>query len=62
MKRILHNINELTKSIEYKTQLIGRNQRLISGINSSRFSGTLLGFLLTMILIGLPVLYYKGGF
>lgn len=61
MKTIMNNIKEITESIEYKTQLIGRNQRLNSGINSTRITGMAIGFLLTLLLIGLPILYYKGG-
>jgi len=62
MKTIMNNIKELTRSIEYKTQLLGRNQRLISGINSTRLMGMIVGFILTIIIIGLPIIYYKGGF
>lgn len=62
MKTILNNIKEVTESIGYKTQLIGRNQRLTSGVNNTRITGIFIGFILTLIIIGLPVLYYKGGF
>ena len=62
MDRILNNIKNLTESVEYKTQLIGRNQRLLSGINDSRITGFFIGFLITLIIVGLPILYYKGGF
>ena len=58
----MNNIKELTRLIEYKTQLLGRNQRLISGINSTRLMGMIVGFILTIIIIGLPIIYYKGGF
>ena len=61
MKKVYEGIDKLTESIEYKTQLIGRNQRLLSGINHSRIKGIAMGFMLTFILIGLPLLYYKGG-
>lgn len=62
MKIILNNIRKVTESIEYKTQLIGRNQRLNSGVNSTRLTGMIIGFILTLLIIGLPILYYKGGF
>ncbi|RAP53088.1 MAG: tetrahydromethanopterin S-methyltransferase subunit F [Methanosphaera sp. rholeuAM270] len=62
MKSIINNIKEVTNSIEYKTQLIGRNQRLSSGVNNTRMTGMAIGFLLTVIIIGLPLLYFKGGF
>ncbi|WP_323737357.1 tetrahydromethanopterin S-methyltransferase subunit F [Methanosphaera sp. ISO3-F5] len=62
MKTIINNIKEVTESIEYKTQLIGRNQRLNSGVHDTRIRGMLIGFMLTVLLVGLPILYYKGGF
>ena len=61
MKKVYDAIGKLTESIEYKTQLIGRNQRILSGLNHSRLKGIMVGFILTFILIGLPILYYKGG-
>ena len=61
MKKVYEGIDKLTESIEYKTQLIGRNQRILSGLNHSRLKGIAMGFMLTFILIGLPLLYYKGG-
>ncbi len=62
MKNRLNNIKKLTESIEYKTQIISRNQRLISGVNNTRLTGILIGFILTIIIVGLPILFYKGGF
>lgn len=61
MKIILNNIKNLTESIEYKTQLIGRNQRLYSGVNNTRILGTVIGFLLTLLIVGIPILFYSGG-
>lgn len=62
MKIFLDNIKELTESIEYKTQIIGRNQRLFMGVNRTRIMGMVLGFIITIILVGIPIFYYKGGF
>ena len=62
MKTILNNIKQLTESIEYKTQLIGRNQRMTSGVNNTRITGIILGFIITMVLVGIPIIFYKGGF
>lgn len=62
MKDTLSNIKQLTESIEYKTQIIGRNQRLISGVNNTRIMGMLMGFLATIIIVGIPIFFYKGGF
>lgn len=61
MKTILKNIKLLRESVEYKTQLIGRNQRLIQGVESTRIQGILIGFIMTLIIVGIPILYYKGG-
>lgn len=61
MKIILNNIRNLTESIEYKTQLIGRNQRLRSGVNNTRILGIIIGFLLTLLIVGIPILFYSGG-
>lgn len=61
MKIILNNIKNLTEYIEYKTQLIGRNQRLYSGVNNNRILGMAIGFLLTLIIVGIPILFYSGG-
>lgn len=62
MKTILTNIKNLTESIEYKTQIIGRNQRLVSGVNNTRITGIAIGFIITIILVGVPIIFYKGGF
>lgn len=62
MNRLMNNIKALTESIEYKTQLIGRTQRLKSGVEHTRLKGILLGFIITMIIVAFPIIYYKGGF
>ena len=62
MKRSMSHIKELSKSIEYRTQLIGRNQRLITAINKTRFKGIMIGFLVTVFLVGFPIFLSKGGF
>lgn len=62
MDRILNNIRNLTESVEYKTQLLGRNQRLLSGVSDTQVSGFFIGFIITILIIGLPIIYFKGGF
>ncbi len=54
------DINKLVESIDYKTQLIGRNQRLQTAVKVTRLRGIIIGFLLTFIIIGIPILYYMG--
>lgn len=60
MKNTLNNIKKLTESIEYKTQIIGRNQRLISAVGNTRM-GIIIGFILTLIVVGIPIIFYSGG-
>ena len=55
------NITDLVNTIEYKTQLIGRNERLTSGLRETRLKGILIGFIITCIVVLLPIIYYKGG-
>lgn len=61
MKRNLEHINDLVNTIEYKTQLIGRDARLNSGIRATYIMGIIIGFIVTWIIIAVPILYYKGG-
>jgi len=61
MKKYIEHINDLTNTIEYKTQIIGRVERLNSGVRETRLKGILIGFIVTCVLILLPIIYYKGG-
>ncbi|RAP54059.1 MAG: tetrahydromethanopterin S-methyltransferase subunit F [Methanosphaera sp. rholeuAM130] len=61
MKKHMEHINDLTNTIGYKTQLIGRNHRLTAGVRATRLEGILIGFITTCIVILLPIIYYKGG-
>lgn len=60
MKFILDNMDDLIESIDYKSQLIGRKQRLIAGVEKTRYKGILIGFLVTLVIVGLPILWYGG--
>lgn len=54
------NIRGLRKAVEdikYSAQLIGREQRLFSGLNATRITGMVMGFLLAVILVGGPIAY-----
>ena len=62
MDKQLKNIKILVDSIGYKTQLIGRNQRLFRAVDQTRLWGILIGFLFVFVVIGIPAIYYKGGF
>lgn len=61
MNKILSNIKEDVSSIEYRTQLIGRNQRLTNALENTRIKGFLLGVVCTLLVILLPILIYNGG-
>ena len=61
MDQILGNISDLVEQIDYKTQLMGRKERLISGIENTRFQGMLTGFIIMFVFVAIPILYYKGG-
>jgi tetrahydromethanopterin S-methyltransferase subunit F len=50
---------KLIEDIRYRGQLIARNQKLDSGV-SSGFKGLVIGFVLAVIMIGLPIIV-KGG-
>ena len=60
MDDIISSIVSTVDKIDYKAQLIGRDQRLDSAVGSTRIMGILIGFIITMIVIGIPILYYGG--
>ncbi|MGZ7208695.1 MAG: tetrahydromethanopterin S-methyltransferase subunit F, partial [Methanobacterium sp.] len=45
------------EDVKYRTSIIGRDQRLFAGLIASRIYGMALGFILAVILVGLPVLW-----
>lgn len=53
----VRGIKNTVKDIKYRTQLIGRDQRLFAGLISTRIYGMGLGFIFALLLIGLPVTY-----
>jgi tetrahydromethanopterin S-methyltransferase F subunit len=61
MKKNMENITDIINTVEYKTQLIGGNERLTSGIRETRLKGIVVGFIITCLVILLPIIYYKGG-
>ena len=50
-------IKNTVEDIKYRTQLIGRDQRLFAGLINTRIYGMAMGFILAMILVGLPALW-----
>ncbi|SCG86527.1 tetrahydromethanopterin S-methyltransferase subunit F [Methanobacterium congolense] len=50
-------IKKTVEDIRYRTQLIGRDQRLFAGLINTRVYGMAIGFVFAMLLVGLPVLW-----
>lgn len=50
-------IKKTVEDIRYRTQLIGRDQRLFAGLINTRVYGMAIGFIFAMLLVGLPVLW-----
>ena len=53
----VRGIKNTVKDIKYRTQLIGRDQRLFAGLISTRIYGMGMGFIFALLLVGLPVIY-----
>ncbi|PKL72290.1 MAG: tetrahydromethanopterin S-methyltransferase subunit F [Methanobacteriales archaeon HGW-Methanobacteriales-2] len=53
----IRGIRKVAADVKYRTQLIGRDQRLFSGIMATRIYGMAMGFILAALLVGLPVVW-----
>ena len=53
----VRGIKKVAADVKYRTQLIGRDQRLFSGLIATRIYGMALGFILAALLVGLPVVW-----
>jgi tetrahydromethanopterin S-methyltransferase subunit F len=53
----IRGIRKVAADVKYRAQLIGRDQRLFSGLIATRIYGMALGFILALLLIGIPVLW-----
>lgn len=53
----IRGIKKVAADVKYRTQLIGRDQRLFSGLIATRIYGMALGFILAALLVGLPVVW-----
>ena len=53
----VRGIKNTVKDIKYRTQLIGRDQRLFAGLISTRIYGMAMGFIFALLLVGLPIVY-----
>jgi len=53
----IRGIRKVAADVKYRTQLIGRDQRLFSGLIATRIYGMAMGFLLAALIVGLSFLY-----
>jgi len=53
----IRGIIKVAEDVKYRTGLIGRDQRLFAGLMATRIYGMAMGFLLAILLVGLPVLW-----
>ncbi|HNR25517.1 MAG TPA: tetrahydromethanopterin S-methyltransferase subunit F [Methanobacteriaceae archaeon] len=53
----IRGIRKVAADVKYRTQLIGRDQRLFSGLIATRIYGMALGFILALLLVGIPVIW-----
>ena len=47
----IRGIRKVTEDVKYRTQLIGRDQRLFAGLIATRIYGMAIGFILAILLI-----------
>jgi len=59
----IRGIRKVAADVKYRTQLIGRDQRLFSGLIATRIYGMAMGFILAAVLVGIPAVWviYFGG-
>lgn len=53
----LRGIKNVVEDMKYRSQLIGRDGRLFAGLIATRITGMAIGFILALILVGLPILW-----
>jgi len=55
----IRGIRKVADDVKYRAALIGRDQRLFAGLISTRIYGMGLGFILALVLIGVPLLLIR---
>lgn len=53
----IRGIRKVAADVKYRTQLIGRDQRLFAGLIATRIYGMSLGFILAIVLVGIPAVW-----
>jgi tetrahydromethanopterin S-methyltransferase subunit F len=56
----IRGIRRVAEDVKYRTAIIGRDQRLFMGLITTRIFGMGVGFILAVLLIGIPVLWVIG--
>ncbi|MBI5679815.1 MAG: tetrahydromethanopterin S-methyltransferase subunit F [Methanobacterium sp.] len=51
----IRGIRKVAADVKYRAALIGRDQRLFAGLIATRLYGMALGFILAILLVGLPI-------
>jgi tetrahydromethanopterin S-methyltransferase subunit F len=57
----IRGIRKVAADVKYRTQLIGRDQRLFAGLIATRIEGMALGFILAFVLVFIPYLLRING-
>jgi tetrahydromethanopterin S-methyltransferase subunit F len=53
----VRGVKKVAEDVKYRAALIGRDQRLFAGLIATRIYGIAMGFIIVMLLVGIPVLY-----
>ena len=53
----IRGIRKVAEDVKYRAGLIGRDQRLFAGLTATRIEGMVMGFMLAILLVGLPILW-----
>lgn len=53
----IRGIRRVAEDVKYRAALIGRDQRLFAGLISTRIYGIAMGFILALVLVGLPIIW-----
>ena len=53
----VRGMRKTAEDVKYRTAIIGRDTRLFMGLQATRLKGMGMGFILAVILIGIPIIY-----
>ena len=56
----IRGIRKVAEDVKYRTAIAGRDLRLFMGLITTRLFGMGVGFILAVVLIGIPVLWVIG--